>query len=373
MPSPAPAILFDLPANRLSAFAATIRRLSGQSLQFRWLPTPDDEPGRVLVRVESPPSLLVDRVAGFGRVYLQTAAGDWAAFGREPGGPETVPPGPFVPEIESLSLEPAGVVRRTGSLPAPVPTPLRLIRGTDAEPARLWVLRDDALGQLTAYCRVTHQQLLARFNVAVSATAGVPCVVLRAITAKGPPPVFVGPAVAFAPLLKLPNVFLPVGTRLSPVLRRDALRRALAVRPDRVEWLHPLGDGRFRVESLPDAAFRPLAEWIDFRVPAPVPAGRPWVQSHRWEFEPFVEAAPRPESRKVEVRDIAAPPPAEPERPRFRTRAVDWLRGFRRRGGLPTCWPSRRSRTSPSRRRCGRPSTRATGCTTPGRRRSARP
>ena len=279
MPSPAPAILFDLPADRLAAFAATFRRLSRPTLQFRWLPTADDEPGRVLVRVESPPSLVVDHVAGFGRIYVQTAAGDWAELGGGPGWPGIVPPGPFVPEIESLSLEPAGVVRRTGSLPAPVPTPLRLIRGTDAEPARLWVLRDDALGQLTAYCRVTHQQLLARFNVAVSATAGVPCVVLRAITTKGPPPVFVGPAVAFAPLLKLPNVFLPVGTRLSPVLRRDALRRALAVRPDRVEWLHPLGDGRFRVESLPDAAFRPLAEWIDFRVPAPVPAGRPWVQS----------------------------------------------------------------------------------------------
>ena len=347
MPAPARAgsfggVLFDLPADRLPAFAASLRRLTGQAPQLRWLPTSDDQPGRVLVRVESPPALVIEREIG--RAYAEQAAGVWVQVGYQPapsepvtpptgevllvrpGGMEVVPSGEFVAEIDSLPLSPAFAARSGSSVPV-VETRLRLTRGTDHEPARLWVLREDALGQLTAYCRVTHQQLLARFSVAVSATAGAPCVVLRALTGKGPPPVFVGPAVAFAPLLKLPNVFLPGGTRLTPNLRRDALRRALAVRPDRVQWLYPLGDGGFRVESLPEAAFRPLADWIDFRVPDPVPAGRPWAQSHRWEFEPFVEVTPRTRPLQVPERPLSS---EHPQRSGLRSRAVGWLRGFGR-------------------------------------------
>src|SRR4051812_35671692 len=75
-------VLFDLPAERLPAVAASLRRFARQPLQFRWLPTADDEPGRVLVRVEAPPPLVVDRVAAFGRVYVQAAAGDWVELGR---------------------------------------------------------------------------------------------------------------------------------------------------------------------------------------------------------------------------------------------------------------------------------------------------
>src|SRR5687767_3318044 len=63
------AVLFDVPADRLAALAAELRRLSRRPVQFLWLPTGDDEPGRVLVRVEEPPPLVVWRVldegAGF--------------------------------------------------------------------------------------------------------------------------------------------------------------------------------------------------------------------------------------------------------------------------------------------------------------------
>jgi hypothetical protein len=308
-------VVFDLPADRLPPVAATVRRLTGQPLQLHWLPTGDEEPGRVLVRVESPPEWLLDRVSGIGRVYV----------GPSPNVPPTAE---FVDEIESLPLPSLHAVRAAATGPS-VETRLRFVRGTDHEPARLWVLRDDALGQLTAYCRVAHQQLLARFSVAVSATAGVPCVVLRALTTKGPPPVFVGPAVAYVPLLKLANVFLPAGTRLTPALRRDALRQALGVRPDRVQWLHPLGDGGFRPESLPDAAFRPLADWIDFRVPETAVTHRPWTQSHRWELESFVEVVPKKAPPRVVIPDVS-PPKEAPRRPGFRSRAVGWLRGFRR-------------------------------------------
>src|SRR5947209_12541254 len=81
MPSPAPAALFDLPADRLPAVAADVRRLTRRPLQFRWLPSADDEPGRVLVRVESPPAILVDRAATVGRVFTEQSPGVWVRVG----------------------------------------------------------------------------------------------------------------------------------------------------------------------------------------------------------------------------------------------------------------------------------------------------
>ena len=84
-----PGILFDLPADRLPAFAASVRRLTGQPLQLHWLPTGDDESGRVLVHIESPPAILVDRAAGIGRVLFEPSR-------------DIPPASEFVGEIESL-------------------------------------------------------------------------------------------------------------------------------------------------------------------------------------------------------------------------------------------------------------------------------
>ena len=49
---------------------------------------------------------------------------------------------------------------------------------------------------------------------------------------------------AFKPFWKLPNLFLPVGRRLHPTLRRDAVRKLLADDPDQVVWLYPDGEDR---------------------------------------------------------------------------------------------------------------------------------
>src|SRR5262249_25471086 len=92
--------------------------------------------------------------------------------------------------------------------------------------------------------------------------------------------------------------------------------------------------GRFQTESLPDAAFRPLADWVEFRVPEADVARRPWVQSLRWEFEPFFEVAPKPTPRRPF--GAGGPLPKEPPAPpRFRSRAVRWRRGIRRTGRRP--------------------------------------
>jgi cellulose synthase operon protein C len=344
-------VFFDLPGDRLPAVAADLRRLSGKPQLFRWLPTVEEEPGRVLVRIESPPPLVVERLLGGPSpviAYIEQDPAIWVQVGYRcpdpeqfrpiagrwvlirPDGPEEILAGEFGGEIESLTLlahpEPAQSSENT--VPAVRPR-LRLATANHDEPATLWVLREDALTQLTAYCRVTHQHLLARFTVAVSASAGVPCVVLRALTTKGPPPLFVGPAVSYVQALKLSNVFLPTGTRLTPKLRRDALRTALRVQPDRVHWLHPLGDGGFRVESLPEMTFRPLTDWIEFRAPPSVVRTNTWIQSHRWELESFVERPPKTRPSPVVVPQPRRAEPV-PDRPRLARRALRWLKRFRR-------------------------------------------
>src|SRR5262245_51064265 len=410
-------VLFDLPGEQFAGLVADLRRLTRQPLQFHWLPTGEDETGRVLVRVHSPPAIVVWRAMDQGEadsplspasgergggegvtrraerreppdvdligpltglplaqdpltpalspeagererkplraaVYTESAPGVWVEFGfrlrdarvRPPGnhillirrsGAEAVPAREFAEEIETIPLAPALRADVRGSAAPSISTRLRLVRGEEREAPRLWVLREDALAQLTTYCRATHEQLLARFTVAVSASAGVPCVVLRAGTAKGPPPVFVGAAVAYAPAFKLPTLFLPAAARLAPPLRRDALRPALALQSDRVVWLHPLGDGGFRAESLPESAFQPLPDWVEYRLPAAARPVTAWVQSYRWELEPFLE---RPEP-KPKPPDPVAPvtPRLVPKQPKpgVLSRTFGWLKNsFRPPKGL---------------------------------------
>jgi len=348
-------VLFDLPGEQFAPLVADLRRLSRQPIQFRWLPTPENDAGRVLIRTESPPLLIVSRVndhnSATARAYTEQGTRVWVEFGyrssradvpplpgngilliRRSGECEAIADGEFIDEVETLALPPVPIREKAGEAAPAVATRLRLARTAETEAPRLWVLRDDdALGQLTEYCRATHQQLLSRFSVAVSASAGVPCAVLRANNPKGPPPVFVGSAIAYHLPLKLPNLFVPIGTRLAPPLRRDAIRQAIGISSDRVTWLHPLGGGGFRAESLPEAAFRPLQEWVDYRVSEAVQRANPWVQSHRWDFETFVER-PAVKPRLATPTPAPAAPTLEPPRPNrgILSRAFGWFKRTRR-------------------------------------------
>jgi hypothetical protein len=345
-------VLFDLPADRFPAFAADLRRLAQKPFQFRWVPTADDEPGRVLVRVEQPPPLVVWRAVDEKcTAYAEHAPGVWVQLGfrhpsserpadgrlllLRPGAAEEIPPGEFTGEIEELALATIPETIHSGYPITPIAIRLRLAPAHEHDSPRLWVIREDALPQLTAYCRSTHQQLLGRFTVAVSATSAVPCVVLRAINVNGPPPVFIGPATAYQSALKLPNLFLPIGTRLTPPIRRDAMRVALAVQSDRLSWLHPLGDGTFRVESLPESAFRPLPDWVDYRLTDAPRSIAAWAQSHRWEFAPFIE---RPEP-KPRLRDTESPARALPKKHGLLTRTFGFLKKLKLQPPSPLLLP----------------------------------
>jgi cellulose synthase operon protein C len=304
--------LFELPADRFPSFAAQLRRLCPQPLRFRWLP---GDPDRVLVRVESPTNLLIDRF----RDAVQSSA-------------PVDDPAAFLEEIDYLPLGPGSAAGGTSQLDR-IETRLRLSPIADGAAAHLWVLRTDALAQFAAFCRTTNELLLNRFTVAVSASAGVPCVILRAVRGKGPPPVFLDPAEAYRPLLPFPNLYLPTNARLGPALRRDAVRDALGLKADRVVWLHRLADGGFRPESLPEAAFRPLPEWVEYKVADAVRRPAPWAQSFRLDLEQFAE--------RTDPRPVPKPRPAEPPaKPRrsgrgLLTRASEWFKGLKLRPPEP--------------------------------------
>src|SRR5262249_37576087 len=119
-------------------------------------------------------------------------------------------------------------------------------------------------------------------------SGGVQSIILRVRTSKLPPPVLVLHGPAFRPYLKLPNLFLPSGSRLQPPLRRDAVRKLLADDPDRITWLYPHAGGAFTPESLPDTVFRPPPDWIDYVLDHDHAALAAWVGAARFDFEPFV-------------------------------------------------------------------------------------
>ena len=89
-------------------------------------------------------------------------------------------------------------------------------------------------------------------------------VVVKVRPGKEAPPVLVLDGVACRSYLRIPNLFLPVGFRLHPPLRRDAVKQLLAADPNLDTWLLPQAGGQFVPQSLPDSAFRPLSDWVDY-------------------------------------------------------------------------------------------------------------
>src|SRR5205085_10475892 len=113
-------------------------------------------------------------------------------------------------------------------------------------------------------------------------------VVLRTRHSRLPPPELVLKAEAHKPYLKLPNLFLPAGKALHPPLRRDMVRKLLADDPAQVVWLAPLDGGGFRPETLPEDAFRPLIDWIDYVLDRDKEPLQAWVQAAQFDFEAFI-------------------------------------------------------------------------------------
>jgi hypothetical protein len=319
-------VLFEVAGDQVSEVVGEILRLGNDRQSFRWIS--DGEYARALLRVVGPPYYAMlralDRRDDEGPVaYVERAPRVWVEVGyahpladrlRPPAGQILLlrPPrrwmaldeAPFRDIYEALEFpvprtevgwHPAELARR-------ISVPLRLDRGGPAEAAELWVLGDDGPDQLDELVRGADDELVRRLSFAVGRDGDRRTVVVRVRPSKKPPPVLVLRGVGFRPYLRLPNLFLPCGSRLHPPLRRDAIAKLLAGDPGRLTWLAPTTDGTFRPESLPDEAFRPLDQWVDYVLDHDHRALEAWVEATRFDFEPFV------------CRDDPPAPPAAPQR-----------------------------------------------------------
>jgi hypothetical protein len=234
-----------------------------------------------------------------GEILLLSGERDW----------QSLPDAPLTDAYDAVEftlppMAPAALVDRP---PAQrIQVPLRLAKTTTCnEPAELWVLP----GGYSAVNELVHNaddRLLARLAFAVGEPpgGGEATIVLRARPTREPPPVIELDAIAFRPYLKLPNLFAPCNSRLHPPLRRDAAARLLAGDQGRITWLHPGEGGAFRVESLPDDAFRPLSDWVEYVFDHDRQALDAWRASCQFDFAPFVVDEERT------APPLAAPPPS---------------------------------------------------------------
>jgi hypothetical protein len=334
-------VLFELSASdQLPDLIGEMLRLDNDRQSFRWLENSTvGADCRALLRVVGPPyySLLraidasdaptapVAYVEQYPRVWVQL--GFRHLLGEHIKAPEGqllllrpptqwhfLPDAPFrdLYDVLEFAVPGAATSWREGELTRRLTVPLRLTRGSSIETPELWVLRDEPVSQLDALVQDADDELLGRLAFAVGWNGACQTIVLRVRPSRLPPPELVLSAIGFRPYLKLPNLFVPVGTRLYPRLRRDAVRRRLADDPAQITWLYPGPDGTFTPESLPDAAFRPLPDWIDYVLEHDHQALQAWVESNRFAFEKYlseeeVKPGDRPGTPPPGLREKSSP------------------------------------------------------------------
>lgn len=342
-------VLFELEsADDLPLLVSEMLRLGNDKQSFRWFDA-EDGTSRVLLRVLGPPyyTLLraIDRTAsgtkGAVRAYLEPTPRVWIEIGfthpfatqikapegqllllRSPRHWLVLDESPFQDAYDLLEFDlPKVPVGWNETQPLEkIEVPLKLAAGNAADVAELWVLRQNAFEQLDAFVRDADATLAQRLTFAVASDAeGKKLIVLRTRPSKLPPPVLpFENALGFKPFWKLPNLFLPVGKRLHPTLRRDAVRRLLADDPDRVVWLHPGSAGEFTPESVPDSAFRPLEDWVEYIIETNQQPLKEWIEASRFDFDSFICSEspgpkPKPPETEVELREPAAPARVAPD------------------------------------------------------------
>jgi hypothetical protein len=319
-------VLFDLKnGEQLARLVTEILRLGNDRQSFRWL-EPTDKKGdvRSLLRVIGPPyySLLqaLDREeqADAPQAFTERAPGVWVQVGyghplaeqikppagnvlllRPPRQWVVLPDGHFrdVYEVIEFSLPKAPTDWHDQEWQERIRVVPRLTAGGPGDGAELWVLHENAVEELNRFVQASDDQLLHRLAFAVGQRDGRQVVALRVRPSKLPPPTLVLPAQGYRTYLRLPNLFLPCGTRLRPPLRRDVVRRLLAADLDKITWLTPGPDDSFTPESLPESSFRPLADWVDYVLEKDREELQAWVQAAQFDFEAFVcsdERSPKP-------------------------------------------------------------------------------
>ncbi len=335
-------VLFVLPKSaNLAEVVSEMLRLGNDRQSFRQQETPAGT--RTLLQVKGPPYYTLLRaidskkdqdapqafIEQQPRVWveygyshplaesIQPAAGTFLLLGR-PREWTVIEEGKFRDIYELLRFKIPGKPIRweTEELKDRLKVPLRLVRGGSEESAELWVLSESGLSQLEELVSGADDRLISRLAFAVGTSPhneGQKVVAVKVRPGKEPPPVLVLDGVACRRYLRIPNLFLPVGYRLHPPLRRDAVKQLLASEADLDTWLLQGSDGQFVPQSLPDDAFRPLSDWVDYVLDSHRDALMAWKEGMQFDFESFICPDEEPHrERKVSKPETAEPGPTKP-------------------------------------------------------------
>lgn len=307
-------VLFELAsAEQLPELVGEMLRLGNDRQSFRWLK--DGKKERVLLRVLGPPYYSLLRALEQNdqepapRAYVERAPHVWVELGythalvnslKPPAGKMLFlrPPRDWsfldevafrdIYEVLDFSLPDAKIGWKETAPGKRLTVPLRLAPSGGNPAAELWVLRERAYELVDMLVREAQDTLLSRLSFAVGEHRGETSIVLRVRPSKQPPPVLQLAAPSFRPYQKMPNLFLPIDKALKPPLRRDAVRQLLADDPDKIVWLYPGPDGSFAPQSLPDSAFRPLRDWVEYVLDREHEAVQTWIEAARFEFASYI-------------------------------------------------------------------------------------
>jgi len=372
-------VLFHLPSEKnLSDLVSEMLRLGNDRQSFRYLQTLGKQPfdnsqngsshgeASSLLRVIGPPYYSMLRALDHGingsapangpvvaneiTAFVESHPRVWIQYGyAHPLGAKVTPPAgkwllikpnhswlfieesPFRDIYESTEFSLPNV--ETGWVDQPLESkinvPLSLTRGSSSEPAEMWVLRKNGLAQIEKIVNESNDQLLKRLAFAVCQTDGEePCVVLRVRPSKKMPPVLVLDGISLRAYMGIPNLYLPIGMRLHPPLRRDAVTRLLAPKSQNVVWIEPQADDversnqSFVPQSIEDGAFRPLTDWVQYVLDHEHEPLEAWMASFRFNFDSFEcdedqnpSASPKSISRGAREKRTRANPIPKPPSP----------------------------------------------------------
>jgi hypothetical protein len=323
-------VLFDLAdGEQMARLATEMLRLGNDRQGFRWLDGAHSGEGRALLRVVGPPYYSLLRALdyrtrpGAPTAYVEHAPGVWVEAGyahplaerikpakgkiallRSPRQWSVLDDAPFrdVYEVLEFTVPDAPSQLHEAPLQTRLKVPLSLKPGGSPDNPELWVLQDDPVAELNRFAQNNDDELLRRLSFAVGEKDGKKTIVVRVRQSKQAPPQLVLHAQGYRPHLKLPNLFLPVGMGLHPPLRRDKVRELFAEDIGQVNWLSPGPGGTFAPQSLPEDAFRPLTDWVEYVLDHDREALQAWVQASQFDFEAFIcteDGTPRP--RKTEA------------------------------------------------------------------------
>jgi cellulose synthase operon protein C len=296
-------VLFELPERAsLAPLAGELLRLGCDRLAF------GIDEGSTLLRAERPPYYSVLRaVEGDLRAYVPSPRGQervWTEVGWEhPLASFFVAPGDAIVLVSTRGIRTVEASALTdiyaivdlalppGERRALVPVselprvivPLRLARAAAGTPS-LWVIRE-GLWMLERRVASLPDEVVDGLLFAAAESGEI---LLRA---RAGSTIELEMDEPYAEHADVAQLFVPLGTALEPPLAAGRIRDLLARDPDEIVWLRRDGG----VERMPESAFRPLSELVDYVVEREAPKLVPWIRGSTFAFEAFVgiDATPR--------------------------------------------------------------------------------